>query len=443
MNNVIPVYVCQICDKKYLTRSGLWKHIIKHNVNNESNIVISSQQLGQPIVNISKQSVNYGQPISQHLGNNSQHIGQQPVNHGQPICQQQEILNDNQQNKENNKKYICNNCGKEFNFKQSKWRHEKKCKGKKENNKDNKNDNDDFDVKIKIKMLEDEIRQLKNNNNTNNTQIINVAGNYNNNKDCNITITKTGDENLNNLTYEEIYTILNSEIEGVIKYIQCVNFNENRPENHSFCSNNLNSEFIDVFDIERNRVLKDKKKYFFDFVLNKAIINQEILYLKNKSKFDPKVRIKIEDNIKNLKLMKNTSLVNKKMKFLAKQLNLLSYNFRDIVNNTWEIFEDNKLKSIPSTTTITEIENINNKIETNNDDKIETNNDNKIEKINSNYPSGKMFKGFDFSKCKKIKKDIPEIMQAQEIKPISIIHNKVINYCSSDSDSDSENEIIV
>jgi hypothetical protein len=82
-------------------------------------------------------------------------------------------------------------------------------------------------------------------------------------------------------------------------------------------------------------VNKERKRYFFEAIICKSIQNHEILYKKFKSKFNSNKRKQIEDNIINLKKMKENSFSSKIMGELIRNLNLLSYNKRDLVQDTW------------------------------------------------------------------------------------------------------------
>jgi hypothetical protein len=70
-------------------------------------------------------------------------------------------------------------------------------------------------------------------------------------------------------------------------------------------------------------------------VICKSIQNHEILYKKFKSKFNSEKRKQIEDNIENLKMIKANSFNSKIMGELIRKLNLISYNNRDLIQDTW------------------------------------------------------------------------------------------------------------
>ena len=225
-------------------------------------------------------------------------------------------------NTTNDKKKIkCKYCTKVFKHLQSRWRHEKNCDQK-------------YSKDIEIIKLKEEIKLLKNNKKTFTTKIIN--NNFiNGDVGPKIIINKTGSEPIDALTYNEVSTIFDNEISSVIKLIELVNFNENKPENHSFCSTALESPYLSYYNTTTNSINKERKKYFFEDVICKSVQNHEILYSKHKNKFNSIKRKKIEDNILNLKNMKNNSFNSKIIGEMIRKLNLLSYNKRDLIQKTW------------------------------------------------------------------------------------------------------------
>jgi hypothetical protein len=232
------------------------------------------------------------------------------------------------QPKKNN---VCGFCGTELFNRQSRWRHEQKCQSK------NKTNNED--IKSELIEIKNEIKKLKNSK-SGPTQIIkkvqgNVINGNNHDSGPKQIIYKTGNENMDLLNYNEVSTIFDNEISSVIKLIELVNFSESKPENHSFCSTALESPYLSFYNTDTNSVNKERKRYFFEEVICKSIQNHELLYKKFKSKFNSNKRKQIEDNIANLKKMKENSFSSKIMGEMIRNLNLLSYNKRDIVQDTW------------------------------------------------------------------------------------------------------------
>ena len=168
METVPNEYTCIECNLQYKTNNGLWKHNKKYHVN----------------------SITTGSNIGNISSNDS------------------------------SKKYTCIKCNKEYNNKFSKYKHQLKCKL--ENNIITKNDI--IELKEKITGLETKINNMNNKPSKkfiNNGTIVN--GTNNSNK---LVINKIGTENVLELNDMEITDIFNKEIEGVIKLIEFVNFNE-------------------------------------------------------------------------------------------------------------------------------------------------------------------------------------------------------------------------
>jgi hypothetical protein len=92
---------------------------------------------------------------------------------------------------------------------------------------------------------------------------------------------------------------------------------------------------LSFYNTDTNTVNKERKRYFFEEVICKSIQNHEILYSKFKNKFNSIKRKQIEDNIYNLKKIKENSFNSKIIGEMIRNLNLLSYNNRDIVQETW------------------------------------------------------------------------------------------------------------
>jgi hypothetical protein len=228
--------------------------------------------------------------------------------------------------------YKCNKCSKILSRIDNLHRHEKKCKEK-----DNTN-NEITELKEEINKLKTEITKKANkktiNNNHGNIQNGHIINN--------ITINKIGNENLSLLNDNEITMIFNKELEGITTFIELLNFNERLPENHSYCTTSLESKFLSVYNSETNKIEKDRKKYFFDKLLNTTVDRIQILYNSNKTKFTKIKQKLIEDNIKKLKTFKNYDFNNKILKEMINKMNLVTYNKKSIVQKTWHEDSDSE-----------------------------------------------------------------------------------------------------
>ena len=279
-------YICKECNKKYSSYQSLWIHNKKFHNN---------------------KSTTCHQPVQNSIQNRLQ-----------------ECIPPN--NIDNN--VICKFCKKELSNRQSRWRHEQNCK-----NKDTQTE-----IKTEIIELKEKIQELTKKISNDKQTITNAKNsNINNGKIINqkIIINKTGTENITELTYEEVSAIFDNEISSVIKLIEFINFNDQKPENHSFCSTALESPYLSYYDTTTNTINKERKKYFFEEIICKHINNHEILYNKFKSKFNSTKRQQIRDNIYNLKQMRDNSFNNKIMQEIIRKLNLISYNNRDLIQDTW------------------------------------------------------------------------------------------------------------
>jgi len=255
-----------------------------------------------------------------------------PHNHNDNLDNHSDNQSDNLNNHIKLKQYYCGKCNKEFSQFQNRWRHEKNCKEISKNEIIN-NQN----LKQEIIELKNKVQKLEKNNKKSTTNI-KVNGNIigtNNDSGPKIIINKTGTENIDQLTYNEVSAIFDNEISSVIKLIELVNFNECKPENHSFCSTALESPYLSFYNTDTNTVNKERRRYFFEEVICKSIQNHEILYGKFKNKFNSIKRKQIEDNIYNLKKIKENSFNSKIIGEMIRNLNLLSYNNRDLVQDTW------------------------------------------------------------------------------------------------------------
>jgi hypothetical protein len=288
-NNHDYAYKCDICNKLYKDKSGLWYH------NKKIHTDISTKFLNNSSINLNNSS----KLIKNNLNNNLK----------------------------------CYMCNKIYSRSDNLKRHLLNC------NKKNEFEEKQDKLQEKINTLESKIEILNKLSQKPTTKIINkVNGNIigtNTDNGPKQIIYKTGSENIDTISYNEVSTIFDNEISSVIKLIELINFNETKPENHSFCSTALESPYLSFYNTDTNSVNKERKRYFFEEVICKSIQNHEILYDKFKNKFNSIKKKKIEDNIANLKKMRENSFSSKIMGELIRNLNLLSYNKRNLIQDTW------------------------------------------------------------------------------------------------------------
>ena len=229
---------------------------------------------------------------------------------------------------------VCYYCNKKLSDRHSKWRHEKICM--------NKNTHDINFIKSefsnKILKLESELEIVKNKPAT-----INNIKNINKgiiNKGVINFIKPIGAENISVITEKEAENILEKEMNCLITLVDYINFNEKYPENHSFCTTALNDKYISTINTETLTIEKQRKKDFFDSMLNNSLKVINMLYDKLKNKNNPKA-IKYKETIDNL-----TEFVvvnNKGKKAYVEMMNTLSFNKRHITQSTWTQLMKNEI----------------------------------------------------------------------------------------------------
>jgi len=181
-------YHCTICNKKYKSYQSLWNHNHKyHTILNPQKLEYSPQTFSSTLPNSSNKLLN-----------------------------------------KQNKKLTCDFCEKIFSRVDNLKRHKLNC----DKNKSDKLDQIKEELREELKKeFQVEINKLKKP-----TTNIKVHGNiigtntYNGPKQV---IYKTGTENMNQISYDEVSTIFDNEISSVIKLIELVNFSELKPENHA------------------------------------------------------------------------------------------------------------------------------------------------------------------------------------------------------------------
>lgn len=225
-------------------------------------------------------------------------------------------------------KFKCKNCEKNFNNRQSKWRHEKTCKNQVTNE----------ELAEKLSKLEKELEDFKNKPtqtviNNINQGVINKGPVYN-------FLSKPGSENLNILTQKEIEYIMEQQFNCVVSMIEMLNFNDDLPSNHTFCTTALNDKYISTINPETLEVGKQRKKDFYDSLLWNGINNMKILY----DKFQQKNTKKAIIYKKNIDSLVDYLIVSDKgKKTFVELINALTFNKRHIVQATWASLKNNQL----------------------------------------------------------------------------------------------------
>lgn len=241
--------------------------------------------------------------------------------HKKSIHKKIEVINDEQEQKDEMRKHICKYCTKEFGDRTARWRHEKKyCKLN--------------SPEITVNNTTINNTTINNNTNSNNTNSNNMINSNNTTINSGITIinfTQPGCEDISKLTQDQMKLIVNEGLNSIIRMIEFINFNKELPENHTFCTTALNNKFLSAIDNKTNNIEKHRKIDYFDKVLLYSIA-----HMKNLTKFIVNKKIKKQFNETILDIEKNIITNKEYKKIYIDQLNALSYNKKDIVQNTWD-----------------------------------------------------------------------------------------------------------
>ncbi len=218
------------------------------------------------------------------------------------------------------KKYECSKCNKSFNLRQTRWAHEKKCCTKL-----------NLSIEEKVQKLSDEIKEIKSkptqniiNNTTNNIQYI---------------INAPTSSSTNHLTFEQQTDILDKGLNSLVYLIEMINFNKSVPENHSYCVTAINDKHASVIDEKTNKIIKTDKYDLFDKVLGSNLDNLE--KISNNPQIPNAKRTEYKEKILYLRNMVFQN--DKFMKRYQNDINIMSYNNKDMIKNTWKCLKEIEL----------------------------------------------------------------------------------------------------
>lgn len=185
-----------------------------------------------------------------------------------------------------------------------------------------------------VKTNNTETGNIINSNNTN-TNSNNSTVNSHNTINYNITINKFGDEDRSFLTEENIKNILNRGFQSIPDLITQTHFNINHPENHNVYITNLSKKTILIYNGERwiltnrDEIIEELLHSNKDFIIDNydELKNKLTIYAVNRlDRFineigNPEYLLQLKDTIQ-----------------------MILYNFRDVVENTRNNIK--KLKNI-------------------------------------------------------------------------------------------------
>lgn len=288
-------------------------------------------------------------------------------------------------NLNNNHNYKCKYCSKPFSLRQNKWTHEQSCKNK----------NDYQNLADQVKTLTEKVNEIKtvpptnifNNYTTNNT--------LNDNKKQFIINSAPGFESIAHLTIHEQKAIMDKGLDSLMYLIKITNFNKDMPENHSYCVTALNDKHASMIDVETNSVIKTDKYGLFDKVLVNTIKNLEIIG--NNQKFSSNQKMEYREKIETLKKLMFQN--RKGLKRYYTEINLMSYNNKDVVLETWaslktldNIIKSEQTKNEPKMIGFDDLVDVDNQekdgSDTDSDSELSRQVDVRIKKFSSNFDSG-------------------------------------------------------
>lgn len=217
------------------------------------------------------------------------------------------------------KKYTCRLCTREFNSRQTKWKHEQSCKLKKKS------------LEQKIDELSEKLQILEQKPNS----ISNITNNITNNNITNniqYVINAPSESTLEHLTFDDQKYILDQNLNSITSLIERVNFNKSAPKNHSYCVTAINDKHVSVIDEKTNTIVKTNKEDLYGIILTSNLNNLE--KIASNSKFTQEQKKVYFDKINYLK--KEMYRNNKFIKRYYSDINLISYNNKDMIKETWK-----------------------------------------------------------------------------------------------------------
>jgi hypothetical protein len=251
-------YPCKTCNIIYTSRSGLWKHNNKlHNKDVTILLPLCSNDVTKML----------------------------------PFC--------------------CKKCNKQLSNRHSKYRHEKNCKIINDEISIIKQNYEE--VKNKLLILENKSNIINSNNNNNNT--------INDNRKQIIINYSPGTEPIDHLTIDQQKDIMNEGLNCIMRIIKLTNFDENKPEFHSYCVTALNDKHVNMIDVGTQKIIKTEKVELYDSLLNhnfsklENISKNKLLSRNDREEFSDKL-----DRLKKLLFEKKRG-----MKKYYSQINLLSF----------------------------------------------------------------------------------------------------------------------
>jgi len=173
----------------------------------------------------------------------------------------------------------CKYCDKFYKHKQSKWKHEQKCK--------EKNKQSEIDLLKQFLVEKDNIiKQILDKNDKLMKQLIKLSNNTGNNNNNNINsnnkiiINAYGCENIEYITEKVLKKLVNKPGTAIPNLLKMIHFNDKYPENKNLKVTNIHDPYIKVHDGDAWK-LKNKGDIIEDIIVNKrdildgSVVDQE------------------------------------------------------------------------------------------------------------------------------------------------------------------------
>jgi hypothetical protein len=135
------------------------------------------------------------------------------------------------------------------------------------------------------------------------------------------------------LKEEQKEEIINDGLNSIITLIKHLNFNKDLPQNHVFCTTNINNKYVNALNLETNKVEKVRKFDFFEEVFKKSLKHMKTL---NNTIKNAVIQDDFEKKIEDIEKKIFNYLEPTHKKIYHDDLNTLSYNQRDLVRKSWE-----------------------------------------------------------------------------------------------------------
>ena len=305
----MPDYQCSKCNKKFNKKSNYETHIYKKKKSCSNN-------------NNNNDDKNNNNSIQNNLKN---------ITHSSTFAHSSTSIKINK----------CKYCNKEFSRKYTLKRHiEDSCPEKEKSDSEKKKIlNLVEEQNIKIKKLEELLMKYSNQSNTTiqeqtnqniqeqnnqNTQNINSNNTFNIQNNNNVQLVAFGQEDLYAIPDKECKFYLNKGFDSVIKFIEFIHFNKNKPEFHNVYIPNIQTLYANIFN-GKDWELKQKEE-----IINQLIDDKEcFLNDKFKELFNT-LDMQTKKKYQNLKDRNDE----KEEKRIKKDIELLLYNNKKLIKQT-------------------------------------------------------------------------------------------------------------